>query len=71
MHPIDQWLQQANKTRSWLAHEARTTEATLSRLVAGKQWPTRKLAERIRQATDGTVTPNDFAAAPVADREAS
>lgn len=36
------------------------SQASLSRIEAGKQWPDRPTMERIQTATDGAVAPNDF-----------
>jgi DNA-binding XRE family transcriptional regulator len=60
MHPLDAWLKARKKTRLWLAEEIGTTEATISRIVNGKQWPKRELAESIVRITRGAVTANDF-----------
>lgn len=60
MHPLDAWLGQQGKNREWLAGKLDISEATISRLVSGKQWPSRELAAHIRRLTKGAVTPNDF-----------
>lgn len=60
IHPLDAWLESNGKTREWLAEVAATTEPTISRVVTGKQWPSRSLAQRLTRITKGAVTPNDF-----------
>lgn len=59
-HPLDAWLAANGRTRTWLAEQIGTSTATLSRLMRGKQWPSREIADRIRAITGGAVTPNDF-----------
>lgn len=51
MHPLDAWLKQHDLTREWLAKEAGTTTATVSRIIAGSQWTGRKITARIREIT--------------------
>lgn len=69
IHPLDAWLKTRGKNREWLAKKAGTTEASISRLVAGKQWVSKALAFRLTRITDGAVTPNDFLSEP--ERKAS
>lgn len=51
MHPIEIWLKENNRSREWLATEASTTTATISRIIAGTQWAGRKLTLRIKDVT--------------------
>jgi len=60
-HPLDLWLAQKGKSRPWLADRIKSTEATVSRIINGLQWPSKSLLQRIYKITDGEVTANDFA----------
>lgn len=60
MHPLDQWLTDNNRSREWLAEKIGTTEASLSRIVNGKQWPSRETFRLLAKITKGAVTANDF-----------
>lgn len=60
MHPLDAWLSKHGRTRQWLAAKLGVSEATLSRVIAGKQWPSRNLAAEIARITGGAITANDF-----------
>lgn len=67
MHPVDSWLLKEQKTRPWFAQEIGVSRATLSRMIAGKQWPSRGTCENIVRLTHGEVTADAFLAAPDAD----
>ncbi len=59
-HPLDVWLDAEGKTRQWLAKRLVTTEATISRLMSGKQRPGWNLILGIEGLTQKKVTRNDF-----------
>lgn len=45
------WRTKNKKTLAWLAEEAKTTDATISRIEQGKQRPTPDLAKRLQKVT--------------------
>lgn len=61
---LNAYLADRNETQAAFAGRVGTSEANLSRILAGQQRPRAGLMERIRAATGGAVTPNDFFDAP-------
>jgi antitoxin CcdA len=59
-HPFDAWIDAQGKTREWAATRLETTEASLSRIINGKQWPGREFFERLESITKGQVTAEHF-----------
>lgn len=49
------------------ARRANLSEGTISLLLRGKVWVSRKTDEKIRRASNGEVTANDFAEAEAAE----
>ena len=70
MHAVDSWLKREGKSRPWLANELSTTRATLSRVIAGKQWPPRGFFEQLKEITGGEVTADDFLASSATETAA-
>lgn len=62
---LAEWLKNNKKTQRDFAAEIGISAGYLSQLCAEPPsfWPSRVVAERIRKATCGAVTPNDFLAA--------
>lgn len=56
------YLAKRNLTHSEFAALIGTSQATVSRYVAGLRFPGPKILQRIQQATGGKVMPNDFLA---------
>lgn len=63
-HPLDRWLAERRRTRSWLASQLGISEASLSRIIGGKQWGGREFFQRVAKVTKGDVTANDFLPQP-------
>jgi antitoxin CcdA len=59
-HPFDAWLTAQGKTREWAASRLRTTAASLSRILSGKQWPGPDFFERVAALTKGQITAEHF-----------
>lgn len=57
---LNDFLSQTGTTKSAFAELIGTTTATVSRIGDGLVVPRRDLLERIYEATDGQVTPNDL-----------
>ena len=64
LHPLDAWLRDNKRTRAWLADKLSSTEATISRIVRGRQWGSRELFEQIAVLTKGQVTVANFIEPP-------
>jgi transcriptional regulator with XRE-family HTH domain len=59
---LDQWLQSQDITQTDFAARLGTTGASLSRIVAGAQWPSAPLMAAIERETGGEVTASDILA---------
>jgi antitoxin CcdA len=59
-HPFDTWIVAQGKTREWAASHLQTTEASLSRIINGKRWPSREFFERVQSLTKGQITAEHF-----------
>jgi antitoxin CcdA len=59
-HPLDIWIAAQGKTRAWAASYLQTTEASLSRIINGKRWPSRQFFERVEALTSGQITAEHF-----------
>lgn len=60
MHPLDAWLSSQDRRRPWLAAKLGITSASLSRIVAGSQWPRREFFVSLQRLTHGELTVADF-----------
>lgn len=61
---LDSWLRQTGYSAAKLARDCETSQATISRLRAGKGNWSFDLVRRIFERTGGAVTPNDFLELP-------
>ncbi len=68
---LETYLKKHDKTHEAFASEISVSAASVSRYVAGGRIPTLDIMERIRTATRGAVTANDFyhAALPAKPRK--
>lgn len=57
---LDAYLRENKITESAFARELGTSQSHVHRLRTGESWPSRDLAVRIRDATAGQVTADDF-----------
>jgi DNA-binding transcriptional regulator YdaS (Cro superfamily) len=73
MSKLAAWLERTETKRSAFAESVGVSPSYVTQLCAGTIWPGRDVIERIRDATGGEVTANDFMtpAAPVAGSEAA
>lgn len=58
------WRKREGFTLEQVADKIGCSSATVSRLENGKQSPSLALANRLRLASSGEVTPNDFPSVP-------
>jgi predicted transcriptional regulator len=58
------WMKTQGKTQAALAEELGISQTHVAHLCAGKRWPGRETAERIREATRGMVSADDFMREP-------
>lgn len=70
MNALDLYLTERGLTNAVFGRSVGASEATISRLRNGKQAPSYALVRRIREATGGAVTADDFLPA-LADPEAA
>lgn len=64
MNALHTWRKNRGLTLAELADRIGSISiGSLSRLENGEQWPSADMARRIKEATDGAVTPNDFLSA--------
>ena len=70
---LAEYLKTENVKPSHLAMRLAVPASTITRLAKGKRAPSLGLAKKIAEATDGRVTPNDFAGIdpPTVDGEAA
>lgn len=54
------WLKQQRVTQMQFAETLGISRNYVSELGAGKKWPSREVAQRIREATRGMVSADDF-----------
>lgn len=59
-HPLKTYLKKAALTEEAFASSVGTTGSYLSQIVCGYRYPSRELAKRISQATDGLVSAADL-----------
>lgn len=59
---LEHWLKREKVTQTAFAEAVGTTDASLSRIVAGTQWPSAPLMAAIEAATNGQVTASDILA---------
>jgi hypothetical protein len=57
---LDEWITQSGLSRIDVARKLRISPGHVTDLCNGRFWPSRAIAEKIWQLTDGAVTPNDF-----------
>ena len=57
---LDKHLKRRNIKRYEFAAMIGVQPSTITHLISGKYWMTRRLARKIWKATGGKVTPNDF-----------
>lgn len=57
---LDEYLAAEKLTEAAFAGMVGISQPHVNRLRSGKGWPARELAEKIREATGGRVTPDDF-----------
>ena len=57
---LPDYLKAKNIRRRAFAKDIGVCASRVTQLCAGDGWPSRDLAERIAEVTDGAVTPNDF-----------
>lgn len=57
---LPDYLKVRNIRRNAFAELVGLSAGRVTQLCADDAWPTRKVAERIAEVTDGAVTPNDF-----------
>lgn len=48
-NPIDDWITKNGRSRLWLATRVGTSEASICRIANGKQWPSRKLSQKLKK----------------------
>ena len=60
MHKLALWLEQHDIPMSHFAERVGVTHAQLSRVLNEKRRPSWELMSRIKEATKGAVTPDDF-----------
>jgi transcriptional regulator with XRE-family HTH domain len=61
-HPLKLWREKRGLTLDELAERVGSSKATLSRIESGKQTPSLGLIGRLKEATNGEVTADDFLA---------
>lgn len=59
---LSEWRKKHDLTMVQAAERLGLSQASISRIEAGEQWPDRKTVEKIMAATDGEVGPNDLIA---------
>lgn len=57
---LNKFLEANSITATAFAERIGLTPSQVSRLSRGVNWPTKETAERIREATNGAVTADDF-----------
>lgn len=57
---LHEYLSHMGITETAFGHLAGISQSQVNRLRHGKSWPQRDVAERIKAATGGKVTPDDF-----------
>lgn len=57
---LHEYLAQEGITETVFGRLAGLSQSQVNRLRHGKSWPQRDVAERIKAATGGRVTPDDF-----------
>ena len=57
---LTDWLYKEERTRAWFARRIGTPVSTIDRIIREERSPTHKIMEKIIQATNGEVLPNDF-----------
>ena len=57
---LEDWLDKEDRTRAWLAKRIGISISTIDRIIREERSPTHKIMEKIIQATNGEVLPNDF-----------
>lgn len=57
---LSDFLRVNDLTESVFAARVGISREMVNRLKNGSVWPSRETAEKVRQATDGAVMPNDF-----------
>lgn len=62
IHPLRRWLFEHQQTLAEFGSEIGASAGAVSEWLTGKKMPSWKAAERVSRATDGAITPNDFAA---------
>lgn len=67
---LDDYLAQTGTLETDFARAIGLSQSQVNRLRNGESWPSKGVLERIRAATDGRVTPNDFLP-PVPARESA
>ena len=60
------WLKAQGKTQTAFAEELGSSQSYIAQLCKGDKWPGRQMAERIRDATRGMVSADDFLEPPEA-----
>lgn len=65
-HPLAKWLKDKGERASSFAVRAKTTAATISRVINYKTRPTAALSDRIIEAAGGELTYDDLMRRPVA-----
>ncbi len=58
---LGEYLRQNEMTQEAFAQRVGTDQASVSRWISGKRFPTRSAIVAIKRATRGMVTANDFA----------
>jgi len=69
MEKLIEWLKATNTRRNAFAREIGVSPSYVTQLCAGTIWPGRDVIARIRDATGGEVTANDFMPAAAAPAE--
>jgi transcriptional regulator with XRE-family HTH domain len=68
---LDEYLTSTNTSRSDFAKEIGVSEVSICRYLSGDRIPDRDRMAKIALATGGAVTPNDFFAPRMEQREAA
>lgn len=69
---LEEWLAKEDRTKAWFARMIGVPPSTIARILADNRSPTHQVMEKIIQATNGEVLPNDFFDLPaLVDRRAS
>lgn len=57
---LSEWLKAQRKTQVEFANEIGVSQSYVAELCGGSKWPGREIVGRIRDATGGSVSADDF-----------